>query len=299
MTPHLARSFATTLRPSRLTILGVTVLALAGGGAVFADQADATTVETPTVLLPNITVAEGEAGKAAVVVNVGLSAPNPFDHPVTLEVVDYTSVPLPGGGGTYGTATPGSDYVSFGSFDLTFQPGQQVARFKVKVKGDTVVEPNEEIDVRFDDTEFVVGDNDIDLVLANDDGAGTTAKPLLLPPNQTMPEPDAGCFAYQVTMPVSRPVKARATVDAVDYTSVPLPAPMTGTYGTATPGSDYAAFGTRTLVYAAGARTATLPVTICGDTAAEIDEEIDVRFDNTSTLVVQDNDIDLVLSDND
>ena len=46
--------------------------------------------------------------------------------------------PVPGGGGsTYGTATPGVDYVAFGTFDLTFQPGQQVARFKVKIKGDT------------------------------------------------------------------------------------------------------------------------------------------------------------------
>ena len=55
-------------------------------------------------------------------------------------------------------------------------------------------------------------------------------------------------------------------VNAVDSTSVPLPAPLVGTYCTATPGSDYTAFGARTLAFAKGARAATLPVTICGDT---------------------------------
>jgi len=246
-----------------------------------------------------MTVAEGDSGTAAFTVNVGLSAPNPFSHPVTLEVVDYTAIPLPGGG-TYGNATPGSDYVPFGSFDLTFKPGQQVARFTIKIKGDTNVEPDEQIDVRFDDTEFNVGDNDIDLWVANDDGAGAKpSKPLLLPPNQTMPEPDTGCFAYNVTIPVNKPVGARSTVDAVDFTSIPLPAPLVGTYGDATPGVDYKTFATRTLTYAMGSRVSVLPVTICGDTTVEPDEQIDVRFDNTTSIAVADNDIDLFLSNND
>jgi hypothetical protein len=256
-------------------------------------------VVAPTILLPNMTVAEGDSGSAPFTVNVGLSAPNPFDHVVRLEVVDYTSVPLPGGG-TYGSATPGTDYVPFGSFYLSFKPGQQVARFSVAIKGDTTVEPTEEIDVRFDDTEFNVGDNDIDLMIGNDDGASSRpSKPLLLPPNQTMPEPDTGCFAYDVTIPVSKPVKVRSTVDAVDFTSVPLPAPLVGTYGDATPGVDYQAFGVRTLTYAKGSRVSVLPVTICGDSTVESDEQIDVRFDNTTTIAVADNDIDLILSNND
>jgi len=247
----------------------------------------------------NLTVAEGDSGTMAFTVNVGLTAPNPFDHAVKLEVVDCTSVPLPGGG-TYGNATPGTDYVAFGSFYLTFQPGQQVARFKVKIKGDKTIEPDEQIDVRFDDTEFNVGDNDIDLWIANDDGAGAKpTKPLLTPPNQTMPEPDSGCFAYNVTIPVNKPVKVLSTVDAVDFTSVPLPYPMVGTYGDATPGVDYRTFPTKKLTYAVGSRVAVLPVTICGDTTVEADEQIDVRFDNTMTIAVTDNDIDLFLSNND
>jgi hypothetical protein len=294
---HRAFAFASVIRGSRL-LAAAAVVAVAAGATALSTPAQAAAV-APTILLPNMTVAEGDSGTMAFTVNVGLTAPNPFDHAVKLEVVDYTSVPLPGGG-TYGNATPGTDYVAFGSFYLTFQPGQQVARFKVKIKGDKTIEPDEQIDVRFDDTEFNVGDNDIDLWIANDDGAGAKpTKPLLLPPNMTMPEPDTGCFAYNVTIPVNKPVKVVSSVDAVDFTSVPLPAPMVGTYGDATPGVDYQTFPTKTLTYAVGSRVAVLPVTICGDTTVEPDEQIDVRFDNTTTIAVTDNDIDLFVSNND
>jgi hypothetical protein len=294
---HRASACAPALRRSRL-LAAAAVVAVAAAATALSTPAQAAVV-APTVLLPNMTIAEGDSGTMAFTVNVGLTAPNPFDHAVKLEVVDYTSVPLPGGG-TYGNATPGTDYVAFGSLYLTFQPGQQVARFKVKIKGDKTVEPDEQIDVRFDDTEFNVGDNDIDLGVANDDGAGAKpTKPLLQLPNMTMPEPDTGCFAYNVTIPVNKPVKVASTVDAVDFTSVPLPAPMVGTYGDATPGVDYQTFPTKKLTYAIGSRVAVLPVTICGDTTVEPDEQIDVRFDNTTTIAVTDNDIDLFLSNND
>lgn len=253
----------------------------------------------PTLLLPNMVVAEGNAGVAKFVVNVGLSEPNPLDRPVSVEVVDYSGVPLPGGGGTYGTATAGQDYVAFAPFRLTFQPGQQVARFTIKIKGDRVPEANEEIDVRFDDTELTVADNDVDLVLADDAAPTTTKKPLLLLPNQVMPEPDSGCFTYRVSVLLDKPTNVKRTVDAEDYSAVPLPPPASGTYGTATPGSDYVGFGTRTLTFKPGSRTAQLPVTICGDTTPEIDEQIDVRFDNAPQIAIADNDIDLVLANED
>ena len=283
------------------TLMAAAALTLPAAALVATAMAPAQAVTpNPTVLLPNITVTEGDSGQATFIVNVGLSAPNPLSHAVTVDAVDFSAVPVPGGGGsTYGTATAGSDYVAFGTRTLTFQPGQQVAHLKIVLKGDRVVEGNEEIDVRFDNTELTVGDNDIDLVIGNDDVAKDTKKPLLLLPNQTMPEPDSGCFAYQVSTMLDRPATGRSTVNAVDFTTVPLPAPLVGTYGTATPGSDYTAFGVRTLTFAKGARVANLPVTICGDTAPEGSEEIDVRFDNTTTLAVSDNDIDLILSDND
>lgn len=255
----------------------------------------------PTLLLPNLVVSEGDVGRAAVVVNVGLSAPNPLDRPLSVQVVDYSAVPLPGDGGTYGTATPGQDYVSFAPFRLRFRPGQQVARFTVRLRGDRLPEAAEEIDIRFDDTELTVGDNDIDLVIGDDDsdGGAHPKRPLLLLPNQVMPEPDTGCFAYRVSVLLDRPARRPARVDAVDFSGVPLPPPATGTYGTATAGSDYLTFATRTLTFPRGSRSGRLPITICGDATPEGDEEIDVRFDNAHRLAVLDNDIDLILADDD
>ena len=121
------------------------------------------------------------------------------------------------------------------------------------MKGDQWSSPTEEIDVRFDDTEFLVGDNDIDLMVGNDDGGTRTAKPLLLPPNQVVPEPDSGCYVYRVSVPVSRVPKARATVEAVDFTSVPLLRPAPAATATATPGVDYSASPPRLLTYPPGA----------------------------------------------
>jgi hypothetical protein len=103
---HRAFAFASVIRGSRL-LAAAAVVAVAAGATALSTPAQAAVV-APTIMLPNMTVAEGDSGTMAFTVNVGLTAPNPFDHAVKLEVVDYTSVPLPGGG-TYGNATPGTD----------------------------------------------------------------------------------------------------------------------------------------------------------------------------------------------
>jgi hypothetical protein len=65
-----------------------------------------------------------------------------------------------------------------------------------------------------------------------------------------------------------------------------------------TPGVDYQTFGTKTLTYAKGSRVAVLPITIRGEPTPEPDEQIDVRFDNTTSIAISDNDIDFFLSNN-
>lgn len=272
--------------------LAATSLAAVAGPSVAAPK--------PLLLLPNMAIAEGDAGDGEFIVNVSLSRPNNLGHTVTVDAVDFTGMSLPDGSGTYGSATPGEDYEPFGSVQLSFAPGEQVARFAVKIHGDTVVEGDEEIDVRFVSTEFDVADNDIDLILTNDDGdVEPSETPVLRLPNQSVLEPDKGCYVYQVSVMLSQPANLASSIVATDFTTVPLP-DGSGTYGSATPGSDYKAFDDRRLKFRAGTRSAILPVKVCGDNAVEGDEEIDVRFvSSIGAIDVQDNDIDLILDNDD
>jgi hypothetical protein len=120
------------------------------------------------VLMPNAQLTEGDTGCAPYEVDVHLTRPAPAGGSVI--VGDFTTRPVPGTNRTYGTATPGSDYLPFSSFVLSFAAGSNVASFPIHVCGDTVQEIDEEIDVRISGPVGVeIADNDLDLVLRNDD----------------------------------------------------------------------------------------------------------------------------------
>ena len=77
---------------------------------------------------------------------------------------------MPGTTRTYGTATPGVDYLAFPSFRLAFAAGASAATFPIHLCGDTLQEIDEEIDVRISGPSGLrIADNDLDLVLRNDD----------------------------------------------------------------------------------------------------------------------------------
>jgi hypothetical protein len=71
---------------------------------------------------------------------------------------------------TYGNATPGVDYVPFAPFRLSFATGTSAATFPIAIRGDTLPEADEEIDVRISaPAGIAIVDNDLDLILRNDD----------------------------------------------------------------------------------------------------------------------------------
>jgi len=108
--------------------LSVGALVVAPGSPV----AQATTL--PTVTIGSVSVVEGDSGSAVVNVPVDLSGP-----PVGKTTVQYW---IHGG-----TASPGSDFAGTAGL-LTFAVGGPVSKFiSVTVYGDTVVEPDETVDV--------------------------------------------------------------------------------------------------------------------------------------------------------
>ena len=132
---------------------------------------------------------------------------------------------------TYGTATADADYKALAPFRLTWWPGQQFARFAVVLLGDTVDEPDENINIRISGPRGVaIGDNDIDIVLDDNDPFGTTnplAPPLVQFPSAQLSEPDAGCSPYLVTLQLARPAAVAGSVQVGDFTP---------THGSATAG---------------------------------------------------------------
>jgi hypothetical protein len=274
------------MKSNGLLALGVaTALTLA-----FAHSAAAA---SPEVHLPNLRVGEADAAAPApLTINVTLDRPNPYRVPVSVIVHDFTTRP------GYGTATPGADYAPIPQFRLYWAPGQQVATFGVTLLGDTLDEPEENINIRISGPSGVkIGDNDIDIVLRDNDPNPLLGSTVLMP-NAAITEADTGCAPYEVTVHLTEPAPAPASAIAGDFTARPVPG-TNRTYGTATPGVDYLAFPQFRLHFAAGASAATFPIHLCGDTVPEIDEEIDVRISGPSGLRIADNDLDLVLRDDD
>ena len=183
--------------------------------------------------------------------NIALDRPNPHAHPVSVIVGDFTTRPVPGSNPprTYGTATPGEDYVAFQPFRLYWAPGQRVASFPIALLGDTLDEAaEEEIDVRFSGPDGIrIADNDIDVYLRDNDPLGTTLPGALPVPkltNSRALEGDAGC-ARTGTRSTSRGPTERSRDLGRRlrlHDACRCPAQSARNYGDATPGVDYVAF---------------------------------------------------------
>jgi hypothetical protein len=126
----------------------------------------------PVPKLTNSIALEGDAGCAPHQYSVHLSRPNTSGRTISVGVYDYTTVPVPGSNPprSYGDATPGSDYVAFAPFRLSFPPGATAASFPIELCGDAAVEGDEHINVRIAAPAGVdISDNDMSIYLRNDD----------------------------------------------------------------------------------------------------------------------------------
>jgi hypothetical protein len=251
----------------------------------------------PVPRLVNAQVTEPDSAAAPLAINVALDRPNPYPFPISVGLGDYSHIVVRGSDPprTYGTATAGVDYKPIAPFRLEWQPGQQMVTFPLALIGDELDEANENINLRISGPSpgIDIGDNDIDVVLRDNDPLGTTtpgAPSLVLLPNAWLSEPDAGCSDYVASVLLARPTPLGGSVLLVDGTSL---------YGSATAGSDYAAFAPLRLNFAPGSNSARFVLQVCGDTVAEADEEIDIRAVAPVGVQLVDNDLDVVLRNED
>ena len=223
-----------------LSIASVTV-------AVDDDDRSLVTVDSPRV-------AEGDSGSTTMTFTVTLSPP----------ASAQVTVPYRSGAGS--TATPGTDFDAIAVATLTFAPGETTKTVSATVRGDTMPE----------------GDETVDLQLGVITPSWVVRESLLWP--GTIVDDDTP------TLTIDSPSVAEGndgTTDLVFTVTLEPPNPsqqVTVSYahptmaGTATAGTtdDYTALADGDLAFAAGETSKTITVTVQGDTEVEPDETVRV-----------------------
>lgn len=236
---------------------------------------------TPTLAItPAVTVTEGNTGTVDAVFTVTLSQAS--TKTVTVGYVSFD-----------GTASAADgDYDEVFS-TLTFAPGETSKSFTVKVHGDTIREGNETFDV------YLHGATNAKLPVNKSKGTATITNDDDLPA-VSLGTPAITYEGNSGTKVVSFPVtlsNASSQSVTVRYATAD---------GTASSGSDYVA-RTGTVTFAPGQTTATISVTVNGDTTVEPDEDFTVTLSAptnstiataTATAVIGDDDSQPVLSVN-
>lgn len=226
-------------------------------------------------------VTEGNAGTVDAAFTVSLLAPSTR----TVKVNAFTS--------DSGASAAGNDYTQT-SVTLTFPPGTTSQTVSVPVKGDTADEPASEA--------FLLNlSSPIGAVVLNSSGTGTIVDddpslslvaPSIVVEDAQVVEPDSGQTNVTVTLRMTPPATAAASVNW-----------STGDSSAGNPG-DYTA-GSGTVAWTAGQSTRTFTVAVKGDTVDEANEAFVVNLaspsgasisDSQGQVVILDNDVDPTLS---
>ncbi|MFA5911139.1 MAG: Calx-beta domain-containing protein [Vicinamibacterales bacterium] len=210
---------------------------------------------TPSLAITDPSVAEGNAGTATAVFAVSMSGASSSTVTVAYATAN-------------GTAGAGADYVA-ASGTVTFLPGEVATPITVSVIGDTLNEANES---------FVVNlSAPVNATLADVQGGGTITDddpaPTITIADLSISEGNSGTKLASFTLTLSA---ASGQAVTVAYATA---------NGTASAGSDYVA-ATGTATFAAGATTATVNVTLNGDSLYEANETfvIDLSLPVNATL---------------
>jgi hypothetical protein len=169
-----------------------------------------------------------------------------------------------------GTATAGSDYVASGLVNKSIAAGSTSVTFTVTTNGDSVVEPNETVNLALSAvTGALVGDGAAVLTINDNDGTLSIA-------DTSVSEGNSGTHLAQFTVTLAAPLPNGVTFN------------FSTSDGTATAGSDYVA---RTLVaksIPAGQTSATFGVYVNGDTTNEPNETFTVTLTDVVGAEVSD-----------
>lgn len=221
---------------------------------------------TPSLRINDVSVTEGSAGTAAMVFNVvlvnGAGLATASGRPVTF-----------GYAVTDGTATlANSDYVAVSPVDITMAPGETLKTITVQVRGDTVPELNETLDVKLVKATNATLAKAVGVgTIINDDGTLPTVN--IADAKVTEGTVVSGSkLSFAVTLSA-----AATTAVTVDYTT----ADGTAKFGGGGTSNDYA-LTKGTLTFPAGSTTQFIIVPVNADPYNEANETVLVNLSNVS-----------------
>jgi hypothetical protein len=211
----------------------------------------------PVIDLDAPSVTEGNAGTSALTFTLTLS--HQSAPPVTVDWVTAS-----------GTATAGTDFLS-DSGTVTFASMDTSETVTVTVNGDALYEHEETVTVQLSNsTNAPIGRPQRQGTIANDDAA-----PAVSVADRSVTEGDAGTTTLRFTLSTTTASGADATVEYATSD------------GTATAGGDYVAAG-GTVTIPAGSTSATVDVTVEGDSAFEPDEDLVLDLSAPSDVTIGD-----------
>jgi hypothetical protein len=209
----------------------------------------------PTLVISDVSTAEGNTGTTAFIFTVSLSAASTETITVAYATGD-------------GGATAGSDYAA-ASGTLTFAPGETNKTITVDVIGDRLPEANETFCVNLSGA--------TNAAIADGHAVGTIVddEPRIRISDVTMKEGNSGTTAFAFTVSLSAAYDVPVTVAYATADS------------TATAGSDYQA-ASGTLTIPAGQTSGTISVLLNGDRLPEPNETLFVNLSSPMNAVITD-----------
>ena len=202
----------------------------------------------PSLSVNNIAVTEGNTGETTATFTIKLTPAS--TQPVTVKYATANSTAL----------APG-DYTALALTQLTFDPGQTSKTVAVKIKGDTLDEPNETFRLLLSaPTNALIADNEGVCTINDND-----APPSLKVNNVAVAEGNSAVIA-NFTVSLSAPSAQTITVK---YQTV---------NGTALSGRDYTAKALATLTFSPFQTTKTVAVSVAGDLLDEAVENFKLQL---------------------
>ena len=264
-----SKTFNVTLCPDALNKINETfnvTLSAPTGGATLGSPSTAVVTITnddavPSIVITDVTLAEGNAGTTSFGFTVSLSAPSGQTVTVQYATADGTAT------------TANSDYTAISTTTLTFLPGETTKPVNVLVNGDTTNELNETFFVNLTaPTNATISDAQGQGTITNDD-----AQPSIAITDVTANEGNAGTTTFGFTVSLSA---ASGQTVTVQYATAD---------GTATvANSDYTAITLTTLTFAPGETTKPVNVLVTGDTTVEPNENFFVNLTAPTNATILD-----------